>query len=445
MTAPATSVPAQTASASRTLRRLSLRWAVIVFAVALAMRGGWGMFRLVRQADPSILEFPDEQQYWLIASSLRAGEGLRDEFGFRATRMPLYPAYLSLFAGSSGGVVAAKVTHWVLGASVAVLAAGVATTLLGNRHGITAGLLVACDPFLVFFSSLLLTETLFLVGLLAFWWSVAPFAVRRGDDPAGGSAEAPVLAWPRWVAAGLAAAVCVYVRESALGLIILVLVLIVFLRRLDGRMLGGAAVATGLVVVSLLPWAARNRQVLGEWCWLTTRSGVSLYDGVGPQATGASNLAGIQQMPAVERLHEVAWNRYFLRESLKSIASDPGRIVGLAGRKLARTWNPFPNVETYQLPLVRALSAVWMLTLYFLVAVGSIVQVRKHGAAGTERLLFLLIPAMYFSALHSLFVGSVRYRLAAIPMLEILAAAGLIVLFSRLASWKAGGRATHHD
>jgi len=417
---------------------------IIVFAVALAIRGGWGTFRLVRQADPSILEFPDEQQYWLIASSLHRGEGLRDELGFRATRMPLYPGYLSLFAGSSGGVVVAKITHWVLGASVAVLAAGVASILFGRRHGIITGLLVACDPFLVFFSSLLLTETLFLVGLLTFWWMVTPLAVRCGPDPGAGPVEADVLGWRRWVATGLAAAMCVYVRESSLGLIIMVLVLIVLLRRVDGRMLGGAAVALGVVVVSLLPWAARNRQVLGEWCWLTTRGGISLYDGVGPRATGASDLAGIQQMPAVEGLHEMAWNRYFLRESLESIASDPGRIVGLAGKKLARMWNPFPNVESYQSRLVRALSAVWMFPLYFLIVVGSIAQVRRYAAGGLERLLFLLFPAMYFSALHSLFVGSVRYRLAAVPMLEILAAAGLIVVMGRLADWKAGGRVTHH-
>ena len=43
----------------------------------------------------------------------------------------------------------------------------------------------------------------------------------------------------------------------------------------------------------------------------------------------------------------------------------------------------------------------------------------------------LLLPALYISALHTLFVGSVRYRLPAMPMLEMLAAFALVALFDR--------------
>jgi hypothetical protein len=39
---------------------------------------------------------------------------------------------------------------------------------------------------------------------------------------------------------------------------------------------------------------------------------------------------------------------------------------------------------------------------------------------------------LYFSALHSLFVGSVRYRLAAVPMIEILAAVALAAIYKRV-------------
>ena len=52
-------------------------------------------------------------------------------------------------------------------------------------------------------------------------------------------------------------------------------------------------------------------------------------------------------------------------------------------------------------------------------------------------MLFLLLPALYLSALHNLFVGSVRYRLSAMPMLEVLAAVALIALVD----WVRGRRA----
>ena len=73
-------------------------------------------------------------------------------------------------------------------------------------------------------------------------------------------------------------------------------------RRLHGRAWLGFVIALAIVVVSLLPWAARNRRVTAHWCWLTHRLGISLYDGVGPRATGAGDLGGIKAMPEVAEL-----------------------------------------------------------------------------------------------------------------------------------------------
>ena len=88
---------------------------VVIFAVAVLARAGWGLFALARADDPRALEFPDEKQYWLMAGSVQAGGGLVDEFGFRATRMPLYPAALSLAAGLTNGIIIAKVVQWLVG------------------------------------------------------------------------------------------------------------------------------------------------------------------------------------------------------------------------------------------------------------------------------------------------------------------------------------------
>jgi len=388
--------------------------------VALLLRAGWGTFRLVRADDPSALEFPDEEQYWLMAGSVAIGEGLQDELGFRATRMPLYPAGLSVLAAMANGVIIAKVFHWVLGAAAAALTAGAAAALFDRRVGLIAGLLVAFDPFLIFFSSLLLTETAFVAVLVALWWVIARI-IQQGTE----SLE-------RWVAVGLVAAVCVYVRESGVGLIAVVLGLVLVCRRFDRRTSVGAAIAAGLVVLALVPWAARNQRVIGEWCWLTTRAGISLYDGVGPHATGDSDLGNIKQMPAVRGLSEVEWNRYFMDESVKAIKSEPGRVVTLAGKKLARMWNPFPNVQTYQSPLVRTIAAVWTIPTFILAVVGALLLTIRCRRQDVRTAIFLLLPALYLSALHSLFVGSVRYRLGAIPMVEILAAVALVAVADRV-------------
>jgi hypothetical protein len=95
-------------------------------------------------------------------------------------------------------------------------------------------------------------------------------------------------------------------------------------------------------------------------------------------------------------------------------------------------WNPLPNVETYQSRAVRGISAVWMLPLYACAVTGVVLIPIRNRARGLSIALFLLLPAVYLSVLHSLFVGSVRYRLGAIPMLEMLAAAALVAIFDRL-------------
>ena len=390
-----------------------------IFLIALLLRAGWGTFRLARAGDPSALEFPDEEQYWLMAVSVSAGEGLQDELGFRATRMPLYPLGLSVLAATANGVVIAKVFHWVIGALAGALAAGTAAALFDRRVGLVAGLLTAFDPFLIFFSSLLLTETAFVAVLMALWWLIA--RIIQSDTESLG----------RWVAVGLAAVLCVYVRESSVGLVAVALGFTLVCRRFDRRTLLGTAIAAGLVVLALLPWAARNRHVVGEWCWLTTRAGISLYDGVGPQASGDSDLGNIKHMPAVRGLSELGWNRYFMGESVKAIKSEPGRVVTLAGKKLARMWNPFPNVQTYQSPSVRAISAVWTMPTFILAVVGALLLALKGERQSVRTVVLLLLPALYLSALHSLFVGSIRYRLGAIPMIEILAAVALVVFVDR--------------
>ncbi len=177
----------------------------------------------------------------------------------------------------------------------------------------------------------------------------------------------------------------------------------------------------------------------GDWCWLTHRGGISLYDGVGPQATGESNLGDVKAMPAVAGLDEVEWNRHFMTESLRSMREDPGRIFVLAVRKLARTWNPIPNVETYRSGVVRLVSAFWMVPVFAFAVAGIVVSSRRKEGSGVVGVVFILLPVLHVIMMHSLFVGSVRYRLAAHPMIEILAAVALVAVVDRIRNGRRTG------
>lgn len=460
-------------------RRLGVGVLSVLFLLAFTARAGWGLWRESRSEHGGALEFPDEVQYWNMARSLHDGKGLQDELGFRATRMPLYPAFLSLFASSERGVFAAKTAQWAVGALVAPFAALLARAYFGRRISVLAGLWCAVDPFLVFFASLLLTETISITILCAFWWLIAGRRIRDAAQAPPASSRRQLV---RWLVIGCVAALCVYARESTIGLVMAAMVLSAVPARDRMRNMAGCGIAVAVLAASLVPWGVRNEQVTGEWCWLTTRTGISLYDGVGSGADGASDLADVKQSPAVRGLGEHAWNRYFLDESIRILREDPIRIVRLAWVKLGRMWNPFPNVSTHQSRLERWVSVVWMSTTLGLAACGALLFVAGHrkngnrtggssdlhsdvveGSSGMRQpatpgscarspcdgrgpnlsaLGMLLLPAIYFSALHALFVGSVRYRLSTMPMIGVLAAFAAVTIVERVLRCNVGARRT---
>lgn len=401
---------------------ISRRAYLLLFLLALGVRSGVGAWQLSHATVHTLLELPDEQQYWLMASNFAAGNSLRDELGFVATRMPLYPCLLAPFTQLEHGIIAAKALQWAIGATMAALTAQLGALLGGRRLGIVAGALVALDPFLVYFSSLLLTETLSGACLLLLANRAAGMALTPEDRRTR-----------NWVTFGALAALCIYVREANAALALLLAAFIVLRRGFAKRAIVGAVTAILVAVLLLVPWAIRNRVVLGEWIWLTTRGGISLYDGLGPQADGSSDLRDVKQMDAVAGLGEVAWHRHFTTESIRLMKEQPERAWRLALIKLGRTWNPVPNAEAYQSRMVRAIAAAWSVPSFTLAVIGAILWIKRDRGVGGWTVLFLLLPALFVCGLHCFFVGSVRYRVSVMPMIAVLGAFALAAMMSRIA------------
>lgn len=400
--------------------------------LGLALRAGYGIARMVRaESVEATLTLPDEQQYWMMAKSWTAGGGFRDELGMQATRMPVFVGGLGLLAHFDHGLVIAKVLQWVVGACAGLFVAALAGRWISAAAGILAGVLVAIDPFFVYFSSLLLTETLFLTVLCAWWWAGWPLAMR-GES----------MSRRRWALTILLIALCVYVRESSLGLVVFWLAWVSWRRGFDRRSMANAALTIAAIVAALFPWAYRNKQVTGHWCWLTHRGGISLYDGVRPGATGASDLGDVKAAPEVAGLDEVAWNAHFMQKSKDAILDDPARIIRLAGVKWLRTWNPVPNDAAYQSAGLKWISGLWTIPVYVF-GIAGIVWIARAKPHKMTLISGLLLPAVFLSFLHMLFVGSVRYRLGAMPMLEVLAAAGVVGMLHRFK--RVDSSAAHHE
>ncbi len=411
-------------------------WVITLFVVAAGLRAGWVSLKYTGQQSP-IHEYPDEKAYWDASRSLAAGKGLVDEFGYRATYMPGYPAFLAMFPGggnspANSGLYWARLIQAILGALAAPGAYVLAARWLslagaesehagsGGTAPFLAGLAVACDPFLVFFSGLLLTETLTTTCLVAAWACVIPLCQRGRRVRATGIVAAALMLW-----------LCLMLRPSSAILVVMACAAVILARRLDRQgLLAGAAILI-LPTIGLIPWAARNYQVIGQWRWLTTRGGISLYDGFQPNATGASDLAHTKTMPEVQGCGEIEWDRFFRQQALSAIRDDPGRAARLAWAKFGRTWNPWPNVENYRGGATGTIGALWTCLMLVFAAYGWW-RCRRALAAW----IVLLLPVAAFTLLHMVYVGSVRYRLPVMPLLGVLAAVGLVRLTTSLVGRK---------
>lgn len=398
---------------------------MLALLLAFLLRAGFDLACSPPGQPPRQLAFPDEQQYWQIARSLVYGGGFQDEQGNLAARMPGYPLFLAA-ATQAGGDYALHIARLAQAAVAAAgCAAGVilAVRLAGIAAGFLAGLLLACDPFGIFFSHLLLHETLagclLLLLVLASWPLLSPGAGR----------------WHHWALAALCLVGCVYVNPALIGVPIGWGLLLGLGSAGRKRWLGAVALVV-IPLLALVPWAVRNRLVLGEWVWLTTRGGISLYDGQGPQATGGSDLAAANALPEIQHLSETQQNRFFVQRSWEQMSADPARVLRLAAHKLARMWSPWLHAEGYRGPALQAISMGWSVPVYLLALLG-VWRLRRQG----WRLAILVLPVIYLSAVHMVFVGSVRYRVPIMPILDLWAGIGAIELWHWM-RWRhsAGGR-----
>ena len=217
--------------------------------------------------------------------------------------LALVPPYLLgdwLDAGDAPG----EFTRWFLRLSVvpwgvlAVWATGrLGRAVGGERVGLCAAWLAAVNPLAVLYGGLLTSESMFAALATVSLWGVAR-CVRRepGDGPAPSR-------WRPAVWGGLAAAGATLVRPGWVAFAPLVVLLAVGLAWrssaafLEGRASPGGGASAGWAwafglafLVGFAPRPLWNLAEFGEPILTTPRTGVHLYDGLGPQATGASDL-----------------------------------------------------------------------------------------------------------------------------------------------------------
>ncbi|NQT37555.1 MAG: glycosyltransferase family 39 protein [Planctomycetes bacterium] len=397
-----------------------------ILVVALLLRVAAGVFwqeRLTGQLGAGQFGFGDSESYWVLAGTIARGEPYQyGTTGGRVFRTPGYPALLTpLFVcgGENPPVAWARAISALLGTLAVGCVWWLARQLFDTQTAWVAAAMVAVYPGAIVTGALVLSEAPFcplMVLQLALWT-----AAWQSDAPR----RRGLLA----IAAGLTAGAATLMRPSWLLFTPLIVVLGIVAGRENRRRHAwiGLGLLAGLAAV-MTPWWIRNARVTGHFVPTTLQVGASLYDGLGPQADGSSNLdfvAGfIESEAAAETTGaeplEVRLDRRMRQEAWRAARADPARAVRLAGVKLARMWNLWPNEPKFSTPPVRLVVACTYVPLLLLALIGA----WRTAHRGWPYLLCWL-PAVYLTALHVVFVSSIRYRQPALLPMAVLAAAVL--------------------
>ncbi len=335
-----------------------------------------------------------------------------------AARMPGYPIFIAgIYAVAGARPLAVLLIQALLSAACVPL-----VYLLGRRISITAGLMAAAftalDPLGILFCASLLSETCFTLALLG----MVILIFKIAEDKL-------------WLYVALLAGLCggsaIYLRPAVLWLVLIFP--LIFVRQFPRRAIVSAGLILGCVILMLIPWLSRNNALVGtSWTHLTTLEGICLYDSVSPQATGAPMEDKVTIPPNMVPLDEAQRDAQWSRLGWQYIREDPARMVRLAFIKFGRTWSPWLNAMEYQIPIVNILLTLWHVPIYILALIGLFClrrRVVKPLPMWNYAAIFL--PIIYFSLLHSLFFGSVRYRVPLMPLVYVFAAAGLVTLLTK--------------
>ena len=412
---------------------LSYRWSLLaILAAALAIRLAAGVWWERRLPAGKQFGFPDSEGYWELGRKIARGQPY--EFGlerYAIFRTPGYPILLSglfLLGGDEPPMLWGRALSALLGTAAVGGVASLARLLFDERAALIAAAIAAVYPEAIAASVFVLSEAPFTP--LMIWQLVAWTKAWRtaGVSPAQlhKAGETPAV---RWAAlAGLLAGLATLMRPSWLLFVPFAAAIGMAMgpRRREHAVICGVMLAA--MCMTLLPWWIRNYAVAGRFVPTTLQVGASLYDGLGPQATGASDMRFVPAFVGEQKAADAAagantsntfedrLDRRMRDASLAWAANNPSRVLQLAGIKFLRMWNPLPNAAEFGSGTLRLMLALTYIPVIALAAIG----VWKYARRDWPYLLCLL-PAVYFTCLHVIFVSSIRYRQPAMLALIVLA------------------------
>jgi 4-amino-4-deoxy-L-arabinose transferase-like glycosyltransferase len=383
---------------------------LIIIVVSLVIRVGY-----VLTLEDKFF-FPDSSRYDGIASELMLGKGFSS-----ASTAPLYPVFLSRIHALFGhSFLAVRIVHSVIGTASIFIIYLIARDVFSEKVGLIAGLLGAIYPFFIFFTGLILTETLFIFLLLCLILFLRKMTFNMRWDY-----TIFHMKWGYAVCTGILAGLSILIKPVMAYFLLFAFIIILAICN-DRRKL---LLADGLLIFLIAgfvaaPWGWDNYKRSGKFIFLTTGGGFTLYESNNPQADGGPGGEKIVWTEEMKSMNEIELDRYFKQEAVLFIKNNPRRFAELAVIKFRRFWSFTPNAGGYQSWKYKLISIIFDGPIVLL-AVWQIIAARRRW----KELVFLYLPVVFFTLLHVVILGSLRYRMPIMPYVIIFAANGVFRLF----------------
>jgi len=391
------------ATASRLADRRWRRGLIVCLGIALAARCGMVVYA---HANPGRFDYPDSHRYLAVAENIAEGHGPMESERVHCGTDPGYPYILALGRLAGADTISAmmswgRIANGAMGLLAIVAAMRLARRAGGERAAIVAGLIMAIDPIFLFFHGLVLTEVMFAFAVL---WAIEWLLCAIDTGRVGYAALS-----------GAFLGVAAVTRSSGIVLPLLLLPVLVFAGTPPhrGRLV---AVWAAAFAALLTPTTIRNYRELGAFVPVRTGMGATLLDSFGDWADGGTGMERVIWPAIPPNASELERDRARQDAVYDWIREHPRRSVELALAKLRRTWSITLHAPGYQGGIFSRIAWATVAPVYLLAIAGAVLL--RHR---TTLLYALLAPALYVTLVHCVFVGSVRYRVPALPGLFVLA------------------------
>lgn len=385
------------------LRRIIL--ALIVAAgLILRLAGGLLVREKIVQGDSALY-----QNYAELITERRA---LPSEFA----HPPGYPLFLSAVKKLAGGAAPVVPTAQAFISAAAILLVYLLAKKIFRVESaaLFAAAIVAVDPFLVYFSAQVASETLFCAFL---YGSIYLLHEKLSSD------DKPVsLA----LAAGVLAGAALLTRAAVSGFVALIPVSL-FFYGFSRKKAVALAVFFAIVAVMMYPWILRNQKVYGRFVPLTVQAGWNMWEASCPAPYDAAAMADwIQEMKTEsEGMSPTETDDYFKRKFWSAATASPSGFLKAGLMRFARFWRLYPY-DPYPAGH-KIISVLFFGPLLILAAAGIVLA----ALAGNRQAALLYILAASSAVGAFLFCPAVRYRLYLHPAMAIFAAYAVTVFLNK--------------